>query len=262
MARRNIVRMTDEEYEALRRKQNLKKVKASMKARLKRNPSWWSNALRATGDVHVDPSSMIDVIEYFSDESLRKLTTTRRIRDIMKVFEDEGVVEKRSEWSGYEGDRRGILSGRRDPIVTGIIDANKEKFDNNGSHIPVVNVWGGSDATIYVNKLLSIAEYGENYNGWFSLKGSESTAIPYINKTGRKLADIIVNARTKHTDEEIMERVKGFSDGKGHDGAEGLADLIEIMVLSIYDPVYRDWTKGTSDNYDSAMRAIKNILIW
>lgn len=262
MARRRISMMSDEEYEALRRKQNLKKVRASMKARLKRNPRWWSDALRATGNVHVDPSSMFDVIQHFSDESLRELTTTRRIRDIMKVFEREGVVEKRSEWEGYHRDRRGVLGGRREPGVIGIIDVNRERFNNNGRNIPVVNVWGGSDATIYVNRLLSIAEYGENYNGWYSLLGSESTAIPYINKTGRKLADIIVQARTKHTDEEIMERAESFSDGKGHRGSEGLADLIEIMVLSIYDKEYRSWTGGSSEAYNEAMRAIRDILIW
>lgn len=262
MARRKRNTMSDEEYEALRRKQNLKKVRASMKARLKRNPSWWSNALRATGNVHVDPSNMIDVIKYFSDDSLRELTTTRRIRDIMKVFEREGVVEKRSEWEGYNRDRRGVLGGRRDPGVIGIIDVNKEKFNNNGRNINIVNVWGGSDATIYVNKLLSIAEYGENYNGWYSLEGSESTAIPYINKTGRKLADIIVQARTRHTDEEIMKRAESFDDGKGHKGSDGLAELIEIMILSIYDSVYRSWTGGSSEAYNGAMRAIKDILIW
>lgn len=262
MARRNIIRMTDEEYEALRRKQNLKKVKASMKARLKRNPSWWSDALRATGYFHSDTTSMIEAIESFSDESLRELTTTRRLRDIMKVFDREQVVEKRSEWSGYgRGNRRSSLSGRNLPEDAQVIDLGRARtFTNDGRHINVVNVWGGSDANIYVNRLLSIAEYGENYNGWYS--DGNSTAIPYINKTGRKLADIIVQARTKHTDEEIQKRAESFSDGRGHMGAEGLAELIEIMVLSIYDPVYRDWTRGTSDNYDSAMQAIKNILIW
>ena len=242
---------TDEAFEALRRKQNIKKIKASIK-----RAGGFGKVLKATGYQHIGDDSFMQILESMTDEDLRQLADERKVRSKVAILSRSGMIEKRSDSRSLVG--ADIRRGEQQQLeVISMLDRDANRFNNNGHNIRVLNVFGGTEETMYVDKLLAIAEYGENYNGWYGK--ADSSAIPFINKTGKKLADMITSARMKHTDKEIYDRVEHNYRG----GLQGLADDIEKLVLSIYDPIYREIREDQKNHkglYEQELDLIRNIL--
>lgn len=251
---------TDEMYEALRREQNIKKLR-------KKVGKNFGRALRATGYETSDPDiGFRDIIAGLSDAELRELSTVRGVSNVMRKLstmgkrnaEDDGWV--RLATVGESTSERDLNAIRRHNIDTSVIsieDALKKGFVNDGHNIRAINVYSGTEASMFLDRLMSIARYGENYNGWYGKENS--TAIPYINRTGRQLSDMIASARMKHTDEEIYQHIKEHSEFVD---VKKLADLVEQLVLSIYDEQYRSWTGGVSDKLRGDIDRVRKALSW
>ena len=187
-----------------------------------------------------------------TDEDLRQLADERKVRSKVAILSRSGMIEKRSDSRSLVG--ADIRRGEQQQLeVISMLDRDANRFNNNGHNIRVLNVFGGTEETMYVDKLLAIAEYGENYNGWYGK--ADSTAVPFINKTGTKLADMITSARMKHTDKEIYDRIEARYPG----GLQEFANELERLVLSIYDPIYRGYG-STGGVYNQEMNRIKTIL--
>lgn len=216
---------TEEDYEALRRKQNIKKIKASIKR------AGGLKKLIKRGNYAISENTDIDeLLNNLSDDLLRRLADSRKPQNKVGV-----MVRKYIDVRTIEEETSG-------------------KYNPEAHHIREIQSFSGSKATVYIDKLMSMAEYGENYRGWYAAEyRPESVAV--INKTGKKIGNMIKAARSKHTDDEIYNHLKDNFPG----GLTKLADEIERLILSVYDKEYRGWAGGEG-KYDIVMNHVKEAL--
>lgn len=224
---RGLYRFSEIGYEELRRKQLRKRiVKAEREA-------------RAMG-YNIERMPLGRLI---ADE---KILSIRGTKGLISYMAESGYLYKRySREVAPQEARSGVIN---------ISDVNGQKYDSSGTHIPRNNVYTGSMAAIQMDMLLSIAEYGERYRG---VKG-DVNSDQMINKSGRRLKDIIVTARLRHSDEEILEYIESHWAGNGR-GIDGLAKTVERLVLAVYDEEYRTWASGL-DLYEQTMEEIEDVL--
>lgn len=215
----------EEAYEELRRQQNIKKLKETVK-----------RYGREYGITEISISS-------FTEEEISNISKLRG----REKFE---AILRGSTHAG-----RDILSSRDDVRSNkiGYNEQGKKLYDSSGRNIG--RIYYGSEATAQINKLLSIAEYGKHYMGT-RLKdyGSGDTAIDLIHSSGEHLVRVITKARSKFTDEELVERIK-----RDYGSVEFFATIVERMVLAVYDKEYAEWAGG-NNAYHADMMEIENTL--
>lgn len=219
LVKRKIYSFTEQSYEVIRRKQNMKRLRSLTKK------------AEASG-YEVDRARFATM----TNEELRNISS---IRDLVR--------------RGYAGKRysRPKSPVERDGNVLPISDVSQVKYDSSGEHIPRNNVFRGSQATVDVDMLLSIAEYGKTYR---SMK-TEGSGEALVNKNGRYLVDLITKARMKHSDEEIVAAIE-----KGYGSVRLFAETIERLVLAVYDEIYAEWSMGKSA-WDVDMKEVENTLL-
>ena len=215
----------EEAYEELRRQQNIKKLRETVK-----------RYGREYGVTEISVSS-------FTEEEISNISKLRG----REKFE---AILRGSTHAG-----RDILSSRDDVRSNkiGYNEQGKKLYDSSGRNIG--RIYYGSEATAQINKLLSIAEYGKHYMGT-RLKdyGSSDTAIDMIHSSGEHLVKVITQARNKFTDEELVERIK-----RDYGTVDFFATIVERMVLAVYDKTYAEWAGG-SDAYNADMWEIERTL--
>lgn len=134
--------------------------------------------------------------------------------------------------------------------VSNLREVLKDTYVNHGENIPRERVFRGSQATVDMNMLQNMAEYGKNYRTLKADKSGEEA----VNESGRRLANIIIEARKQHTDEELIEAIN-----RNYGGVKKFAKLIERLVLAVYDDEYSKWAGG-GDVYDVDVREIEYVL--
>lgn len=124
-------------------------------------------------------------------------------------------------------------------------------FNNDGLNIPRLKTFKGSEASIKIDMLMSIAFYGEYYTG----RKTDKSAVQYVNNNGRMLSDLIERARKTHGDEALVAAIEDSEYGS----VEEFARFLEKFILAIYDQVYFQGD-GFSQTWEDAFREISFIL--
>lgn len=207
-------------YEQLRRKQILKNLSKVTK-----------RAEAAGYEITTDLNSL----------SATDLRNIRGISDLRR----KGLASKRYSRpvSDYERDSGSVIN---------LGDVTRAKYDSSGDNIPRNNVFRGSEATVQIDMLLSIAEYGRYYR---SIK-ADTSGQEAVNESGKRLIKIITDARLKHTDEELVEAIEKSPYGS----VRALARFVERMVLAVYDEEYASWADGGSA-YNMELDDIRRALM-
>lgn len=130
----------------------------------------------------------------------------------------------------------------------------QKKFSPTGKHIPRENVYQGSDASVKMDVLEKVAKYGTDYSGDYTKKASGKSAAISVNKSGGRILTIIRAARAEHGDEECVRKLEAE-----YGSINALAEIVERMVLAIYDKVYAEWGNGVGA-YQSDINDLVNAL--
>lgn len=206
-----------------------------------------------------------------ASEKLRKEQIRKKLRKLEKQASAEGYkidrrmilaadnklrnasISKLKKW-GYISKRYERPASEYEERYEEEVDIDellKRVYNNSGTNIPRANVYSGSDASIQIDILLSIAEYGDQYRGVLGRTDSDEL----INNNGRILEKWINQARMKHTDEEIVANI----EKKWQGGIQEFAKDLERLVLAVYDKVYATW--GSSpEEFKLMMREVEETL--
>lgn len=216
----------EEAYEELRRQQNIKKLKETVKR--------YGRGYGIT-DVHITALTEEDISD------ISKLRGHKKFEEIL-----------RRSGAGRIADTFGVRDDVK-PDKIGRNERGEKLYDSSGNNIR--RIYYGSEATAQINKLLLIAEYGKKYMGT-RLKdyGAADTAIGMINSSGEHLVRVIRAARQKFSDEELVERII-----RDYGSVDFFATIVERMVLAVYDKEYAEWAGG-SNAYNADMWEIEKTL--
>lgn len=216
----------EEAYEELRRQQNIRKLKETVK--------------RYGREYGITNISMWNLTEE-DISNISKLRGHERFEEILKRS-GTGII---ADNFGSRDDVKPDKIGRN--------ERGEKLYDSSGRNIG--RIYYGSEATAQINKLLSIAEYGKNYLGT-RLKdyGVGNTALKLVQSSGEHLVRVIRAARRKFTDEELVERII-----RDYGSVDFFSTIVERMVLAVYDKEYAEWAGG-SNAYHADMMEIENTL--
>ena len=89
-----------------------------------------------------------------------------------------------------------------------------------------------------ITKLRNIIMQGKNYNGEYEKKGKRG-ARDLVNQNARELDIIFETAVSRLGEEEVAKRLK-----KAYGDMSKLENLLERLMLAVYDDVYAAWADG------------------
>lgn len=89
-----------------------------------------------------------------------------------------------------------------------------------------------------ITKLRNIIMQGKNYNGEYEKKGKRG-ARDLVNQNARELDTIFETAVSRLGEEEVAKRLK-----KAYGDMSKLENLLERLMLAVYDDVYAAWADG------------------
>lgn len=225
LVRKGYAAFTEAGYERLRREQNIKALEKSLK---KYGGAYGANRAALTGE-----AKALSREEY---ESL----LNKRGRERFEAIRQRGLIRGLSP-----------VQSRDDTRVTTVgYEAGKKLYDSSGEHI--TRVYHGTEATRQMDMLLSIAEYGATYMG-SGYKDSRD-GVPLINSAGKRMKDIIISARMKRSDEDLIASII-----RDYGTVQYFSTVVERLVLAIYDKEYAEWAAG-STAYDVDLRELKETL--
>lgn len=173
----------------------------------------------------------------------RQLHNIKSGRDLVRrglyKFSEAGYEALRSKQENRrakEREKRAVRKAvKTQAPVTRYTESESGAYNSSGESIARINVFTGSEATIQLDMLLGIAEYGRTYTG----RKTDKSAVKSVQDSGKRLIDIINRARTMHSDEEIVARIE--SD---YGSIREFARHIERLVLAVYDREYAEWSGG------------------
>lgn len=153
-----------------------------------------------------------------------------------RIDRRERAIERRVDKKYKYADKR----HKDDPIrfvgpVVNIMDeveatGGASDFKNDGTNITKFKIYSGSSASVQIDMLMAIAEYGKQYTG---MKVNKD-AVEFVNEKGKVIYNMIDEARRKFGDEELVKRIEESEWGS----VKQMAKTIERMILSIYDRNY------------------------
>lgn len=124
-------------------------------------------------------------------------------------------------------------------------------FDRNKTQHP--KILKKSDESIQLDLIEKMIQKFSNYRGEFSKK-ENSVGYILVQNSANRILDIIQDARRKRDDQEIVSNIEAK-----YGSTDRLADLIEHLILAVYDDVYATWANGKSQ-YEEAITAISLVV--
>lgn len=224
LVRRGYAIFTEAGYVRLRREQNIRKLKEIIK--------------RYGDKFGFKQSDLIRGISSLERDQFERIFSKRGAERI-KFMQEMGLFNE-----GFRGPKPGSFGISE---LTG-----KKNYDSSGEHIPRSQKYNGSEATIQIDMLLSILEYGIDYSG--SAMKDDKSAHVAVNESARKLQDIFNRARSRRSDEELLQNII-----KDYGTVKHFATIVERLVLAIYDKEYH-WGAGVSA-YEADMHDVEETLL-
>ena len=193
--------------------------------------------------------------------------STKELRSIHSGLELRRELNRRKEESPSKKlarHKRQVVRRVKDMKYAGtkvvdLIAGERTDWDNDGEHIQRLEVFSGTDATIQMDMLLGIAEYGKYYSGRrleYTEDKSGRTAVDYINDNGEEITNLIMEARRHYSDEVLVKTIEQSE----HGSVRELGRMLEKLILAIYDRTSFSGGQYLAE-FDNKMESLRILLL-